>query len=227
MGQEGVFTIMNRVWRDYSLEFAVATSGIAIAVCLYLAFGVVWKTTTESLRFVSITNAGFLFVAGHIYSRVKQRRDAKRRRAQELFLEWYSPDIRESRIYVSRWLLINQKTTPPSLSQIEKTAADDYSKNYKKQRNTPPSHAKPSNASVVHEMDDPHLQEVHFFRIYQFFDRWALLIENADIDRRAASDYMQSYKPWYLNKFIVPWSDMEDDMYIKASLDRIAHLLAR
>jgi hypothetical protein len=150
-------------------------------------------------EFIPIASAGFLFVIAQIYGRLKDRRDAKRRRAQDLFLEWHSKEIRESRIYLSRWRLISDKRGHlPSLGHIENAAADEYRIRYRS-----PDIASGVNRADLHELDNLELREFHAFKLYQFFERWALLVKNNDIDYRSTNEYMRSYKDWWLDNFIV------------------------
>lgn len=212
--------------QNYKIE--VIAGGIAVAgnIAIYwllVAPNAVWKV--DSL-FVAAMVTGISFLAGQMYSRIKERRDAKRKRAQDLFLEWHSKDIRESRIYVSRWLKVRGGGTIqmclPSLGEIEQAAANSYENNYLARNSATPE----SVAALVNvgELDDPEKQELHFFRIYQFFERWSLLIEHDDIDNASAISYMSSYTGWYRDKFICSWAHHESDAYIKASLEKIIRL---
>lgn len=97
--------VIKRFWRDYHLESIVVIASILLTTGMYSLFvkGVVVK------EFIPVASAGFLFVVAQMYGRLKDRRDAKRRRAQDLFLEWHSKEIRESRIYLTRWWRLNLK----------------------------------------------------------------------------------------------------------------------
>jgi hypothetical protein len=202
-------TLLKRFWRDYHLEFIVVLVSVVLTASMYTVF----INGTIAKEFISIASAGFLFVLAQMYGRLKDRRDAKRKRAQDLFLEWHSKDIRESRIYLSRWRSnIGECPGLPSLGQIESDAADEYKIKYKR-----PSEVVRQEAAL-HELDDLALRELHAFRLYQFFERWSLLVKNNDIDSRSANEYMHSYKDWWLDSFIVPWSNSESDQFIRQSL---------
>lgn len=208
--------------RNYGLEVLVVLAGLSVSTGLYALFGYVLYANKEALSYVAIANAGLLFVIGHVYSRLKDRRDSKRKRAQELFLEWHSKDIRDSRIYVSRWRRVNSGASLPSLSAVEESAATAVADAYAAA--TAPNAGQ--SRTPMHPLNDPEQLELHCFRIYQFFERWSLLVQRADIDHRLASEYMSSYKDWYLNGFIRPWLSIESDEYIKASLERIVDHVA-
>jgi hypothetical protein len=204
---------IERFWRDYFLESITAIASILLTLSMYLLF----LRGTMAKEFIPIANVGFLFVVAQIYGRLKDRRDAKRKRAQELFLEWHSKDIKESRIYLSRWRLVHKETigSLPTLGEIEKSAADVYKARYDNPKTTR------TKKTELQELDNPELREIHAFRIYQFFERWSLLVKNNDIDSNSADEYMYSYKDWWLDNFIVVWRDKESDEYIRSSLIEI------
>jgi hypothetical protein len=212
---------MKLFWRDYQLETILSVVSVSGATLLFFIASHLPQGQRE---FISIANAGFLFVAAQIYGRLKDRRDSKRKRAQELFLEWHSKEIRESRIYLSRWRLIIQAqgNKIPSLGKLEEASASVYQA--RRQlffKNSEGNHANNDKAGNVHELDNIELQEFHAFKIYQFFERWALLVKNNDIDFASANEYMQSYKDWWLDNFVCLWLESESDPYIKASLSKI------
>lgn len=209
--------------RHFQLEAWVVISGVLVSAGLYFAFVVVFKTGSEKLSYVAVLNTGLLFVIGHVYSRLKDRRDGKRKRAQELFLEWHTKDIRDSRIYVSRWRRVHKGTSLPSLSQVEELAAARTANEYAE---ATASAEKAIVERQIHPLDNPEEMELHFFRIYQFFERWSLLVQRSDVDHRLASEYMNSYKDWYLNSFITPWLGSESDPYIATSLKNIVAYVA-
>jgi hypothetical protein len=209
--------ISKRFWRDYHLESIVVVASILLTMSMYLLF----IKGTMAKEFIPIASAGFLFVVAQMYGRLKDRRDAKRRRAQDLFLEWHSKDIRESRIYLSRLRLVHTEIVGnlPSLGEIERAAADIYRAKYNN-----PEVARDKKFEL-HELDSAELRELHAFRLYQFFERWMLLVKNNDIDYRSADEYMRSYKDWWLDNFIVLWMGKESDEYIRASLGEIINYL--
>jgi hypothetical protein len=107
----------------------------------------------------------------------------------------------------------------PSLGEIERAAADVYRAKY----NNP--EATREKKLELHELDNAELRELHAFRLYQFFERWMLLVKNNDIDYRSADEYMRSYKDWWLDNFILLWLDKESDEYIRDSLGEIISYL--
>jgi hypothetical protein len=74
--------IFKRFWRDYHLESIVVVASILLTMGMYMLF----IKGTMAKEFIPIASAGFLFVVAQMYGRLKDRRDAKRRRAQDLFL---------------------------------------------------------------------------------------------------------------------------------------------
>jgi hypothetical protein len=218
---------MSRWIHLYLLEILVALASIATSIGLFILLRCVLKLKSAELTYVSIANAGCLFILGNIYSRLKERRDVKRKRAQELFLEWHSNDVRNSRIFVSRWIAVHGEEALPALSTIEYEAASAYRERYKQL--TVAATAKTSETLNLgsHELDDPALKELHFFRVYQFFERWLLLVKNSDIDHLIACEYMSSYKNWYLEKFIKPWLKLEPADHIKQQLVDIVRVVDR
>jgi hypothetical protein len=97
----------------YILEIAVFCIGIILSVGAFLVGKFVLCIPPAELTYVSIAVTGLLFVLGNVYGRLKDRRDGKRKRAQELFLEWHSKGIRDSRMFVSRWV------KPESVTSID------------------------------------------------------------------------------------------------------------
>lgn len=212
---------MRRIFRHYSLEAVALMAGLLIIGGSYLLFRLGLKFSKDELLYVSVANAGFLFIVGQIYSRLKERREIKIKRAQELFLEWHSKDIRESRIFVSRWREVNPSLDIPSLGSLEREAAEAFKVKYQGPIVVATSPSGDVTPTMTHDVDDPELKELHFFRIYQFFERWALLVKVGDIDHRSATEYLGSYKLWYLENYIEPWLATEDDVHIRPVLQMI------
>ncbi|NEQ53021.1 MAG: hypothetical protein F6K11_23255 [Leptolyngbya sp. SIO3F4] len=218
---------MKFFWKNYSLEVFAAIIALSTTFILYFVFRVLLAASQDDLTFISIANAGFLFVISQIYSRLKERREIKRKKAQDIFIEWHSQAVRDSRSFVSRWLVAheNQNDSLPSLGNLEIEAAKAYKSRYEKALVVSPDGNKQEYLPTPHELDNPELKELHFFRIYQFFERWSLLIKNFDIDQPTANSYMSSYKAWYMDNLIHPWAKIEKDRYIKASLEEIIKLV--
>lgn len=107
----------------------------------------------------------------------------------------------------------------PSLGQIESAAAEEYRRKYGS------SDTASGSRNDSHELADLQLREFHAFKLYQFFERWALLVKNNDIDYRSANEYMHTYKNWWLENFIVAWLNKESDEYIHTSLSEIIKYL--
>jgi hypothetical protein len=212
---------LRRFRQLYFLELLVVIAGIAVSGGAYLLFDRVLAVSKDQLAYVSVANAGMLFILGHAYSRLKDRRDAKRKRAQELFLDWHSKDVRESRIFVNRWTEVHGKAGLPTLSALERDAAGAYHRRYDRAIVLASGTGGADERPLLHALDDPEEKEVHFFRVYQFFERWALLVKNSDVDHATASAYMSSYKSWYLSGFIKPWAASETDVHIKKQLEEI------
>ncbi len=204
---------------EYALEIRLIVIVFVGILLIYSSFSFVPGVGNNKIWLAAITNAGLLFLSGHIYAKLKALKDQKKVRAHDLFLEWHSRDVRESRIFVSHWRMINgtNRDVLP-LSNIENIATESYQSRYT--NNIVLAHSIHQSAIPIdpREIDNPELVELHFFRIYQFFERWALLVANNDIDHARANRYLRSYKSWYLDNFIVPWSTCETDEYIKGSL---------
>lgn len=200
----------------YLLEIAVVLVGLFLVVAAYVVGKYLLAIPSSELTYLSVAVTGLLFVIGHVYSRLKERRDGKRRRAQELFLEWHSDKVRESRIFASRWVKSKGISNLPALGVLEEQAAQAYIAS-KETQSSDSGRA----AIELHPLDDAEAKELHFFRIYQFFERWAALVDQDDVDTDLASSYMSSYKAWYLTTFIERWYKTESDQYIKASLENI------
>lgn len=183
--------------------------------------------------------AAAIFIFTNIYNRAKERRNRRVKNTEQIFFEWSSPQIRESRIYMSHWLTIEtekikkdvhirkgdpirkkkiaSKLILPSLSKIEKDAKAEYKLNFK----TPLEQQLAQN-----EIESAVLREKHAFQIYQYFERWALLEINNGLDANSMTTLMSSYKEWWMTDFIEPWFKLEvDDMHIKKSLDQILAVL--
>jgi hypothetical protein len=218
---------MKHFFRNYSLEAVVVIAGLLVSAGAYFIFGRILNVGKDQLAYVSVASAGLLFIVGHVYSRLKERRDSKRKRAQELFLEWHSKDIRESRIFVCRWREIHSAAALPALGELEKEASKTYRAQYQQTILIKKSEGEDFAPMKTHPIDDLELKELHFFRVYQFFERWSLLLKNSDIDQRSASEYMASYKNWYLQNFVKPWFERETDVHLKESLRVILERVSR
>lgn len=199
---------IDQIWRNYSIELvlSIITAGII--------FVIHWLVDLSNPAALGFLGAGIFFLVGHIYGRLKDRRESNRKRALDIFYEWHSKEMRESRIFLSRWKAIYSNESLPALSEAEKCAIAGARKSR-------------SESAMVSQstIDDPDLMEFHSFKIYQFFERWSLLVSNNDINRRDIDAYMGSYKSWYLENFIKSWMSKESDKYIYASLGKILHNL--
>jgi hypothetical protein len=216
---------MKRNWysrfrRNYGLE---AKTAAVIAMVLALAWIGLRRMDVVSDQMkvaFSVLSAAFIFFISTLYGRTKDRREAKRTRALSLLTEWHSADIRESRIFVSHYRSIianDSSDSLPSLSTAEKNAG---------------AVRKTKTANEIMELTsltDPTQIEFHFFKIYQFFERWTLLLENNDIDPDDSRIYLSSYGQWYLDNFIKPWHAKEasGDTFIFNTLTRIVNALDR
>jgi hypothetical protein len=222
-----------RLFLLYSLELAIGAFVLLLLGGLYFAYDALLDSQVpQRAEFLAISSPGILFVIGHVYSRLKQRRDERRTMALTLFKEWHSEPIRSARIYLSRWKqLLSEKSGEglPALSEIERRATGAYFEHIGEEE--PPQASSMSAGDAVqgpsHELDDPALQELHAFTVYQYFERWALLLENAELDQYVASRYMGSYKEWYLQEFIAHWQSIETDEDILRSLQKILRLVSR
>lgn len=205
---------MERVWswcRNYTLEFATALIAIAfvfLLVVLLMAVSLSFNAKnlpTGLLPAISILPTALIFIGGTIYGRLRDRREAIRSRALSLFTEWHSLDMRESRIFASHYRerIKGDSKRLPALSEVEKNAASE-----RRQFSVQDLSEKP-------ELESWSKVEFHFFKIYQFFERWSLLLHHGDIARIDSKNYMSSYVQWFLDEFITPWLQKENAM-IKA-----------
>lgn len=226
--------MMKRFWtsfrRNYVAEAitALVVISILLAMGLALYLGVIPPQLATS---VSVLVTALVFVSGTVYGRHKDRREAKRSRALSMFMEWHSPDMRASRIFASHYLNVRaggDAESLPSLHQVEIAAAKEYG------NNTPNKVSE--KGSKYAELYDATQAEFHFFRIYEFFERWSLLLANGDIAGPDSRTYLSSYGNWYLENFIAPWARKESerlqagakdgDQYLAASLDSIMRSLS-
>ena len=205
---------MCKVCKEYSLEIKVALVSVGVSVVLYCIF-ISGQHQPQEATFATVANAGALFIIAQIYGRAKERKSSNRGRAYDIFLEWHSKEIRESRIYVSRWIKTHDRLK--SLGCAELDAANQYLERYYKAKEDGANNS----VNDMLELDDPEKEEYHFFKIYQFFERWATLVEEDEIDQLAAIRLMSSYTNWYKVQFIEPWLKCEEDEWIKGSLEKI------
>jgi hypothetical protein len=170
---------------------------VELAFLGFIAWVILTHAATDPIKLsISVLSAGFSFFIGTLYGRAKDRREINRKRAIDLFAEWQSPDMHATRIFVTRYL--RSKDAVPSLSQIEentrvlaKETTDGISK--------------------LPELDNPHLVELHFFRLKQFFEKWAVLLTAGDIDERDSRVYMSTYTVWYIDHVMLPWFENEEN----------------
>lgn len=212
----------------YALEATVATATVGLLAVLYIGYGALLSGPEPKLaNFVPISSAGILFVVGHIYARLKQRRDDRRAMALSLFDEWSGTKLRESRIFLSRLRLVLQSHGGiPTLGEMESTATKHYFSGLVSSRQ---EHDKEISLipglSSEHELNNYEKREFHAFTLYQFFERWALLVTYQEVDHRIAARYLDSYTGWWINEFLRPWSVGESDPHIRSSLERIIKTL--
>jgi hypothetical protein len=214
---------MKRNWyssfrRNYGLETKTAAVIVAVLTLAWIGLRRTDVVSDQMKIAFSVLSAAFIFFISTIYGRTKDRREAKRTRALSLFAEWHSADIRESRIFVSHYRSIIAKGSSdnlPSLSNAEKNAGEV--------RRTKTA----SEIKDLTSLTDATQIEFHFFKVYQFFERWTLLLENNDIDPDDSRIYLSSYGQWYLDNFIKPWHRKEasGDPFIFNSLTRIVDAL--
>jgi hypothetical protein len=193
--------------RNYSLEVLtalIATAFVFLLLVVLIAISLSFEKDdlpTGLLPAISILPSALIFIGGTIYGRLRDRREARRSRALSLFTEWHSPDMRESRIFVSHYRekMNRDPENLPALSDVETNAALERRQFTVEQMSEKP------------ELESWSRVEFHFFRIYQFFERWSLLLRYGDIARVDSNNYMSSYARWYLDEFIIPWFKKEDE----------------
>lgn len=238
------------VWRDFSVEIITAgiVAVILLASLIYLVSAQISpslesvvsapaptrRLPPESLAALSFLLAALTFMMGQFYGRLKDRREAKRNRALQLFYEFHSPLFRKSRQYVSHWIDVKgcgDIASSPGLRQIELASMEAYIA-----RVTPNEAGEFVEIKYASELENPELIEEHFFAIYQFFERWSMIVENKEIEERDADVYMSSYKGWYVEMFVRHWYSVETDetiakaqrdIHIKDSLEKILRYVVR
>jgi hypothetical protein len=216
----------NPIWRDYSMEVVLSVAAILVVGIIFAGFGLGYGLSRDKWWIAAITSAGILFILGQTYSQLKQQRSRRRIQARDLFLEWHSESMRQSRIFISRWKLVHATEGElPPLGSLAIDAAQRCMDRYANRQQLTQTGLTDPFVPSPQELDEPELKEFHFFRIYQFFERWAMLARQRDIDQKAASDYMKPYKQWYLEHFIEPWRKSETDEYILKSLDQIVRFV--
>jgi hypothetical protein len=217
----------NRFWRDYSMEVALIIGAILAVSIIFAVFGLGYGPVRDNRWIAAITSAGILFMLGQAYSQLKQQRSRKKMQARELFLEWHSESMRQSRIFISRWKLVHATEGElPPLGNLASEAAQRCLERYANRSDLAPMGIADPFVPTPQALDEPELKEFHFFRIYQFFERWAVLAKQRDIDQQIASEYMKPYKQWYLEHFIEPWRKNETDKYIQQSLEQIVRFVS-
>jgi hypothetical protein len=217
----------NRFWRDYSMEAVLIVMAILAVGIIFAVFGLGYAPARDYYWIAAITSAGILFILGQAYSQLKQQRSRRRTQARELFLEWHSDSMRQSRIFISRWKLVHTTEGElPVLGNLANEAAHRCIERYANRSELAVTGSNDPFVPSPQALDEPELKEFHFFRIYQFFERWALLAKQHDIDQKAASEYLKPYKQWYLEHFIEPWRKNETDKFIQQSLEQIVRFVS-
>jgi hypothetical protein len=62
---------------------------------------------------------------------------------------------------------------------------------------------------------------IHAFRLYHFFERWAVLVELREVDEAILKNALASRALWYRRYFFEPIRQTETNSDIRCSLDRI------
>ena len=70
------------------------------------------------------------------------------------------------------------------------------------------------------EQVEPELSR-HAFRLYHFFERWAVLAREGQIDEKLLRSALGGRARWYEQKFFSPIRSREEDRYMCATLDLI------
>lgn len=113
--------------------------------------------------------AALLFIAVRVTT-MQQTSLAAKRLSMDLYTEWHSESLHESRRIVSDLISSCEKNQRPmpTLSELEI-----------------------SNAQL----------RVHAFRLYQFFEKWAVLSELREVDEQILKKALGSRAHWYRNHF--------------------------
>lgn len=132
-------------------------------------------------------------------------------RALQVYDEWHSSLLHESRIQVSNFIELvaaGRMERIPTLSEFERAQRE------------------PSSLTAYAN---------HFFRLVHFLERWALLRRAALLDHALVSHLLGSYVRWYRERLVLPLLAGEtnpdfvrvlDEIREMASSDEIAELLA-
>ena len=190
MNREWMEAFGRRVWRNYSVELFSAGLVIVFLLCAFIYISSISQRLVSSrLPAVSLCFAAFVFMVGQFYARLKDRREAKRGQAFKLFTEFHSPEFRKHRKYVSRWIDVKERVKEeiPGLRQIELASKAAYTS-----RVTPNAEGNYVEPTYRSELENPELMEEHFFAIYQYFERWSILVKIGEIESSDANVYSSS-----------------------------------
>ncbi|NVK41353.1 MAG: hypothetical protein HWE39_08920 [Oceanospirillaceae bacterium] len=76
--------------------------------------------------------------------------------------------------------------------------------------------------NTLSELEQSELDlRVHAFRLYHFFEKWAVLVELNEVDEVILNKALASRALWYRQYFFEPIREAESNTEIRSSLDRI------
>lgn len=136
-----------------------------------------------------------LFVVVYIAIHIKELQETRlssKRLTLDLYNEWHEEKLHQSRIEVDGLIAQNKATKTP-LPTLSAMERDVNGKCTAK----------------------------HAFRIYHFFEKWAVLARAREIDNKLLLRLLGSYVEWWRNEFFAEMSKSETDKYMTFTLDLI------
>ena len=136
-----------------------------------------------------------LLVVVYIAIRVKELQETQlssKRLTLDLYKEWHEEKLHKSRIEVDG-LITQSKVTKTPLPMLSAMERDETGK-------TTAEHA---------------------FRVYHFFEKWAVLAHAREIDNKLLAQLLGTYIEWWRDEFFLQMLKGETDRYMKATLTLI------
>ena len=75
--------------------------------------------------------------------------------------------------------------------------------------------------ATLSEMEKFDVRSPSAFRIYHFFEKWAVLSQEGQLDHRLMNAALGGRATWWNESFFAPIRSHEDDIYMKQTLDLI------
>jgi hypothetical protein len=141
-----------------------------------------------------------LLVIVYIAIRIKELQETQlsaKRLTLDLYKEWHEEKLHKSRIEVDE-LITKHKVTETPLPTLSELERDFASKNVAE----------------------------HAFRVYHFFEKWAVLASAHEIDNKPLAALLGTYTEWWRDEFFERLLERETDRFMKPTLQLIfTHVL--